>query len=64
MNDTCLWTEDENDDGAWYTECGEAFMLTTCDKPSTHGMKYCYYCGKKLIEAAPQQGEREGVRHG
>ena len=55
----CVWTEDANDDGVWYTKCGEAFVLTTSDKPTTHGMKFCCYCGKKLTEAKLDAGEKK-----
>ena len=43
----CRWTWD---DEKWSTGCGEAFCFID-GGPSENGMKYCTYCGKRLIEA-------------
>jgi hypothetical protein len=47
MTDTCTWHEDEND-GCWDTDCGEAFVLNDGTPESNH-MKFCCYCGKPLV---------------
>ena len=47
MNDKCTW---ENDgDGNWDTQCGNAFSLND-GMPSENGMVYCCFCGKKIVE--------------
>ena len=43
------WSEDDNYEDEWRTQCGGLFTLT-CDTPKEHGMKFCCYCGKKLEE--------------
>lgn len=43
----CQWTYDEEHD-VYDTECGEAFSITD-GTPKENGMKFCTYCGKKLI---------------
>jgi len=42
----CKWEEEY--DGPWHTECGESFDLNE-GTPKDNGMKYCCYCGKKLM---------------
>lgn len=51
----CAWTTDE--DGVFYTRCGEAFTFIDAG-PKENGMKWCCYCGGTLKE---QQGERKGT---
>lgn len=46
-NETCTWKEDEN--LCWKTECENMFIVND-GFPSENGMKYCPYCGKKLVE--------------
>jgi len=41
----CIWEQD--DDGVWETECGEAFVVTE-DTPRENGMVFCCYCGRSL----------------
>jgi len=43
----CQWTYDEEHD-VYDTGCGEAFSITD-GTPKENGMKFCTYCGKKLI---------------
>ena len=44
----CWWPEGNNYEDEWRTQCGGLFTLT-CDTPTEHGMKFCCYCGKKLV---------------
>ena len=44
---SCTWHQDE--DGTWWTTCGNAFVLND-GKPSENKMKFCPYCGAKLKE--------------
>ena len=46
----CVWTYDE-DDGGWFTDCGEGFETTT-GTPSENKFKYCPFCGEVLVEFA------------
>jgi len=46
MGIVCDWVEEY--DGPWHTECGESFSLDE-GTPKDNGMKYCCYCGKKLV---------------
>ena len=41
---TCVWW---NEDGVWYTDCGELFEFTV-DGPKENSFKYCYRCGKMI----------------
>lgn len=50
----CKWTPDE--DGVYDTECGEKFVLISSD-PKGNQMKYCSYCGGKLIDQTLKDGE-------
>lgn len=50
----CIWREDE--DGVWWTGCGEAHQFTV-DGPTANGQKFCGYCGQPLKEQ-PCKGER------
>lgn len=45
MAEQCTWKEDE--DGVWYTECGEVFVVID-GIPKENNMRYCCYCGKPL----------------
>jgi 3-mercaptopyruvate sulfurtransferase SseA len=44
----CRWTVDE--DGTWYSACGEAHVFTT-GTPKGNGYIFCPYCGKGLEQA-------------
>lgn len=46
-NDFCKWEEDI--DGVWWTECGDAFFLEV-GYPKENHYNYCPSCGKLLIE--------------
>ncbi len=47
----CIWKQDNgyDDDGSWNTSCGEMFVFID-DTPKGNGMKFCCYCGSRLIE--------------
>jgi hypothetical protein len=45
----CEWVLDDID-GKWDTGCGEAFFFEV-DGPAENGMRYCPYCGKRLVVA-------------
>ena len=46
----CIWTElDDPDITLWHTSCGRDFYFTT-GTPGDNDMKYCCYCGNKLLE--------------
>ena len=44
----CAWTQ-EDDEGAWATDCGELFVLND-GVPSENRMRFCCYCGGALTE--------------
>ena len=43
----CDWHQDS--DGLWWTDCGNVFEFNE-DGPWMNGLKFCGYCGKKLVE--------------
>ena len=47
----CIWSQDDayDGDGNWNSSCGETFMFID-DTPKGNGMKFCCYCGSRLIE--------------
>lgn len=53
---TCKWTEDE--DGNWFTDCGEAFTFID-GGPAENSMKFCCYCGKPLEPVEYKETEAE-----
>jgi len=44
----CEWHQDGEDSDTWDSGCGESFWLEN-DNPSECGMRYCCYCGKRLV---------------
>lgn len=44
----CEWCVD--DDGVWYTECGNAWQFAN-GGPKENSTKFCPYCGGRLTEA-------------
>lgn len=58
----CTWTEDEN--GCWWTGCGQAHELSN-DGPSENSMRFCCYCGRPLAEkrSEPEPEEEEEEDH-
>ena len=47
-NATCHWNED--DSGAWYSQCGHVFRAET--DPADHHFTHCPYCGHRLSWSA------------
>lgn len=49
-DNTCKWTKQVNYDvGMWEAECGDVALVGD-ERPSDNGMRYCYYCGRRIIE--------------
>ena len=44
----CVWAPDL--DGGWLTSCDEAFCFSNEYGPARNAMKFCFHCGKKLVE--------------
>lgn len=55
---TCKWTPNEayDSDYCWETECGKAYSILE-GTPMENDMKFCVFCGGKLIEQALKGGE-------
>jgi len=49
--EACQWTQDDDWENSsdYKTKCGELFSITE-DTPYDHGMKFCCYCGKRLVQ--------------
>ena len=47
---SCRWREDE--DGVWATSCGQAWEFTD-GGPAANRVRYCYHCGRVVMEAKP-----------
>jgi hypothetical protein len=45
---TCIWWEGDDGD-PWATQCNELFNIEN-EGPEANGMKFCCFCGKKLVE--------------
>lgn len=56
QTENCIWTEDEIEFGEWWTTCDKAFYFID-GGPKDNGMKYCCYCGKRLVEAPHEESE-------
>lgn len=54
----CLWTEDDN--GNYDTGCGHCFTIID-GTPADNGMKFCVYCGGKLIEEGLAESDPDGA---
>jgi ribosomal protein S27AE len=48
----CAWTLEDEDGRAYQTSCGEMFEFTD-GGPVENKAKFCQYCGKALVVAAP-----------
>ena len=53
---TCDWTEDM--DGNWETQCGGMFIVEA-GSPADNDMKFCCYCGGKLLQCSYQEQYEE-----
>lgn len=49
---TCAWRPDDTL-GVWATTCGQQYAVES-ERPTLAGMRFCCYCGKRLLEAAPE----------
>jgi len=49
----CMWTEVDNDVGAWETSCGNAHILIA-GTPQENEMNFCCYCGGDMHNATMQ----------
>ena len=54
---TCTWWEGD-DGGPWATQCNELFNIES-EGPEANNMKFCCFCGKRLIEVADDTDEVE-----
>lgn len=45
---SCAWQMDE--DGVWWTDCGEGFIIDNLDSPAENGFRFCCYCGREMRE--------------
>ena len=57
LDKTCKWAPNEAYDGDcyWETECGNAYSITE-GTPADNKMKFCVYCGGKLLETLTKDG--------
>lgn len=52
----CEWAQDDKTESdAWNTKCGNAFLLSE-GTPAENDMKYCPYCGGRLVVSNGAQG--------
>ena len=52
MSKNCVWRDDG--EGNWETDCGKIFVFVFIDgNPIDNGMRYCCYCGRRLITSQP-----------
>ena len=58
MSEACTWTL--CDDESWNTDCGE-YHLINDGTPAENNMRFCCYCGGRLVEATAQQRQGEGA---
>jgi hypothetical protein len=49
-DDVCRWSVD--DDGTWFSACGEAHVFTSGDPTANH-FDFCPYCGRKRANPTP-----------
>lgn len=53
----CKWFQEEDEGDTWQTQCGN-YATIIADTPSANAMKFCWYCGGKLIEV-PHEPESD-----
>jgi hypothetical protein len=59
MDTECTWTLDADYDGdSWDTSCGEKFCFID-GTPSQNQMRFCGYCGGRLVEVVPEPEPEE-----
>ena len=53
----CRWSPmNPNENGAWETQCGEAFWFEV-GTPTDNNMKFCPFCGGALIQVEEPTNE-------
>jgi hypothetical protein len=52
----CVWTWSADEETVWSTECGEMFQFENDCTPTENKMKFCCYCGGKLVEQNYEKG--------
>ena len=57
MSKDCHWAH--NEEGYWETTCGDIFEVTE-GTPSENNMRFCCYCGKRLVEVEIAEAEDHG----
>lgn len=57
IKEACIWWEGD-DGGPWATQCNELFNIEN-EGPEANGMRFCCFCGKKLVEVAADTDEVE-----
>ena len=45
----CTWAAQE-DGEFWNASCGHDFTVIDGDTPTAHEMRFCCFCGKRLVE--------------
>lgn len=58
MNETCRWTQWDDDSNNWSTECGGEFSINE-GGPIENKMLFCCYCGKTVDERRPEPEQDE-----
>jgi hypothetical protein len=61
--ETCVWHLDNPDERIYAAVCGDKWYLPE-GTPSTNTMRYCPFCGGRLVveatcDAAKEEGEKE-----
>jgi hypothetical protein len=47
----CHWKiDDVGGDSVWETTCGQSFYFDGDGGPLSHGLRWCGFCGKPLVE--------------
>ena len=53
ITNECAWREEE---GVWSTDCNHAFEIFD-GTPEENDMKFCCYCGKKIVQFPEDEQE-------
>ena len=60
LDSSCTWTFKALYDDRWETDCGHSFVLNS-DTPYANDLKFCGFCGRKLVEAIYTDEEEDDV---
>ena len=60
LDSSCTWTFKSLYDDRWETDCGHSFVLNS-DTPYANDLKFCGFCGRKLVEAIYTDEEEDDV---